>query len=46
MLVTLFALPLLDVLADGVYTFHGFTLLVPLAALAWVAWSAISKSRT
>jgi hypothetical protein len=43
MLLTLLALPLVGVLADGVYTFHGFTLLVPLAALAWIARAASSS---
>jgi hypothetical protein len=33
---SLLALPVLGALADGIYGYHGFTLLVPLAALAWV----------
>jgi hypothetical protein len=42
-LATALALPVLGVLGDGLYGFHGFTLLIPLAALAWVVWSALPR---
>jgi len=42
-LATALALPVLGVLGDGLYGFHGFTLVIPLAALAWVVWSALPR---
>jgi hypothetical protein len=42
---TLVALPLLGTLADGIYGYHGFSLLVPAAALGWVVWSAAPGAR-
>jgi len=42
---TLVALPLLSTLGDGIYGYHGFSVLIPVAALGWVLWSAATSAR-